>query len=106
MTRHKNISSDTQNTIDLEVRTLIDRNYQRAKQLLTDNLPKLKVMAEALMKYETIDSDQIDAIMKGQQPGAPKGWDDSDHGGQPEAAPAAAPASKTDTKIGGPASQH
>ncbi len=106
VTRHKNISSDTQNTIDLEVRTLIDRNYQRAKQLLTDNLPKLKVMAEALMKYETIDSDQIDAIMKGQQPGAPKGWDDSDHGGQPEAAPAAAPASKTDTKIGGPASQH
>jgi cell division protease FtsH len=106
VTRHKNISSDTQNTIDLEVRTLIDRNYQRAKQLLTDNLQKLKVMAEALMKYETIDSDQIDAIMNGKTPGAPKGWDDSDHGGQTETTPAEAPVSKTDTKIGGPASQH
>ena len=106
VTRHKNISSDTQNTIDLEVRTLIDRNYQRAKQLLQDNLQKLKVMADTLMKYETIDSDQIDAIMSGKQPGAPKGWDDSDQGGQPESAPAAASAPKTDTKIGGPASQH
>jgi cell division protease FtsH len=106
VTRHKNISSDTQNTIDLEVRTLIDRNYQRAKQLLTDNIKKLKIMADALMKYETIDSDQIDAIMSGKQPGTPKGWDDSDQGGQPEAAPAAASAPKTDTKIGGPASQH
>jgi len=106
VTRHKNISSDTQNTIDLEVRTLIDRNYQRAKQLLQDNLQKLKVMADALMKYETIDSDQINAIMSGKQPGTPKGWDDSDHGGQPETAPAAASAPTTDTKIGGPASQH
>lgn len=106
VTRHKNISSDTQNTIDLEVRTLIDRNYQRAKLLLQDNLQKLKVMADALMKYETIDADQIDAIMSGKQPGSPKGWDDSDHGGQPETTPAAASAPKTDTKIGGPASQH
>jgi cell division protease FtsH len=106
VTRHKNISSDTQNTIDLEVRTLIDRNYQRTKQLLQDNLQKLRVMADALIKYETIDSDQIDAIMSGKQPGAPKGWDDNDHGGQPEAAHAAASAPKTDTKIGGPASQH
>jgi cell division protease FtsH len=106
VTRHKNISSDTQNTIDLEVRSLIDRNYQRAKQLLQENLQKLKVMAEALIKYETIDSDQIDAIMSGKQPGAPKGWDDSDHGGLADAAPAAASAPKKDTKIGDPASQH
>ncbi|MGA9855865.1 MAG: ATP-dependent zinc metalloprotease FtsH [Gammaproteobacteria bacterium] len=106
VTRHKNISSDTQNTIDLEVRTLIDRNYQRAKQLLTDNMEKLKIMADALIKYETIDADQIDAIMSGKQPGTPKGWDDSDHGGLPAAVPAAATAPKTDTKIGDPASQH
>ena len=106
VTRHKNISIDTQNTIDLEVRSLIDRNYQRARQLLQDNLQKLKVMADALMKYETIDANQIDAIMNGKQPGAPKGWDDDDHGGQPETAQTAASAPKTDTKIGGPASQH
>lgn len=106
VTRHKNISSDTQNTIDTEVRSLIDRNYQRAKQLLTDNLDKLKIMADALMKYETIDSDQIDAIMNGKQPGAPKGWDEGDHGGQSESASSTASVPKKDTKIGGPASQH
>ncbi len=106
VTRHKNISGNTQNTIDMEVRSLIDRNYQRAKQLLTDNMDKLKVMADALMKYETIDSDQIDAIMNGKQPGSPKGWDEGDHGGQPETASSTASVAKKDTKIGGPASQH
>ena len=106
VTRHKNISSDTQNTIDMEVRTLIDRNYQRARQLLQDNLQKLHVMADALMKYETIDADQIDAIMNGKQPGTPKGWDDNDQDGQPKAALGAASTPKTDTKISGPASQH
>ncbi|MGH8378523.1 MAG: ATP-dependent zinc metalloprotease FtsH [Gammaproteobacteria bacterium] len=113
--RHKQISGDTQRAIDVEVRSLIDRNYQRTKQLLQDNLQKLHVMAEALMKYETIDSEQIDAIMSGKQPGPPKGWDDDDRGGQPDSAhgsapaPAVAPAVTPATaaaKSSGHASQH
>ena len=91
VTRHKQISGDTQRVIDLEVRSLIDRNYQRAKQLLNDNLPKLHLMAEALMKYETIDAAQIDDIMAGKQPRPPEGWDDGDRGGQPQPSGAAAP---------------
>ncbi|MGA9851643.1 MAG: ATP-dependent zinc metalloprotease FtsH [Gammaproteobacteria bacterium] len=115
VTRHKQISGDTQRTIDVEVRALIDRNYQRAKQLLQDNIQKLHVMADALIKYETIDAGQIDTIMNGEQPGPPKGWDDSDHGGQPETTRGAAPAPVTPpvatpapatAKSGGHANQH
>ncbi|HEX5340020.1 MAG TPA: ATP-dependent zinc metalloprotease FtsH [Gammaproteobacteria bacterium] len=106
VTKHKQISGDTQRTIDEEVRAMIDRNYERARKLLQDNLPKLQLMADALMKYETIDSEQIDAIMHGKQPDPPKGWDDDGHGGKPELASGAAVAATSDTKIGGPASQH
>ncbi|HKV96981.1 MAG TPA: ATP-dependent zinc metalloprotease FtsH [Gammaproteobacteria bacterium] len=91
VTRHKQISGDTQRVIDVEVRSLIDRNYQRTKQLLQENLPTLHLMAEALIKYETIDAAQIDDIMAGKQPRPPDGWDDSDRGGQPQPSGAAAP---------------
>ncbi|MGH8362848.1 MAG: ATP-dependent zinc metalloprotease FtsH [Gammaproteobacteria bacterium] len=91
VTRHKQISGDTQRVIDVEVRNLIDRNYQRTKQVLQDNLPKLHLMAEALMKYETIDAAQIDDIMAGKPPRPPEGWDDSDRGGQPQPSGASVP---------------
>jgi len=69
------ISDETRELIDEEVRNIIDRNYARAKQLLEDNIEKLHAMADALMKYETIDRDQIDRIMAGEDPGEPKDWD-------------------------------
>jgi cell division protease FtsH len=74
VTQHKAVSDITAKKIDEDVRALIDRNYQRAEQLLKDNIDKLHTMAELLMKYETIDSDQIDAIMEGREPGEPKDW--------------------------------
>jgi cell division protease FtsH len=76
VTQHKAVSDLTAKRIDEDVRTLIDRNYQRAEQILKDNIDKLHVMAELLMKYETIDSDQIDAIMEDREPGEPKDWAD------------------------------
>ena len=69
-------SAQTANVIDEEVRSLVDRNYSRAKKILTDNLDKLHVMAAALMKYETIDLQQIEDIMAGRPVGEPKGWSD------------------------------
>ena len=78
VTKHSTVSVATQNDIDAEVRTLIDKNYQRAKKLLEANLDKLHMMAEALIKYETIDSDQISSIMEGREPGPPAGWNDDD----------------------------
>lgn len=78
VTQHKAISDETTHTIDEEIRNIIDRNYVRSEKLLTDNLDKLHIMADALMKYETIDSDQIDDIMEGKIPRPPSGWDDDD----------------------------
>ena len=80
VTKHKAISDETTRIIDEEIKSIIDRNYKRAEKLLKENLDKLNIMADALMKYETIDSDQINTIMQGKVPGPPAGWDDSDSG--------------------------
>ena len=76
VTKHSTVSAATQNDIDAEVRRLIDRNYKRATELLEANLDKLHMMADALIKYETIDSGQIDSIMEGKEPGPPADWGD------------------------------
>ncbi len=77
VTQHKTVSDLTAKKIDEDIRTLINRNYQRAQKMLTDNIDKLHAMTALLVKYETIDSLQIDAIMEGREPGAPKDWTDS-----------------------------
>ena len=77
VTQHKQVSDVTAHAIDEEVRRLIDSNYQRAKDILETNLDKLHKMAEALIKYETIDESQIKDIMEGRDPKPPAGWDDS-----------------------------
>jgi cell division protease FtsH len=75
VTRHKEISENTSGIIDQEVRGIIDRNYQRAETILKENLDKLHVMAEALIKFETINIEQIDDIMAGKQDiREPAGW--------------------------------
>ncbi|MBK1644738.1 ATP-dependent metalloprotease [Thiocapsa imhoffii] len=65
VTQQRQVSPETAQAIDKEVRHIIDRNYRRAKQILEDNLGKLHTMAEALLKYETISKEQIDDIMEG-----------------------------------------
>ena len=105
VTQHKVVSDETAHIIDEEIRFIIDRNYKRAEQLLSDNRDKLTMMAEALMKYETIDAEQISDIMLGKDPRPPADWDDDG------AAPPADKAEKDDEnpasgKIGGPASSH
>jgi cell division protease FtsH len=65
VTQHKHASDETARLIDEEVRAIIDRNYERTRQILTDNLDKLHAMAAALMEHETLSSEQIDDIMAG-----------------------------------------
>ena len=77
--RHKEISESTSGIIDQEVREIIDRNYQRATQILKENLKHLHSMAEALMKYETISADQINDIMSGKPVREPIDWNDQDN---------------------------
>jgi cell division protease FtsH len=77
VTQHKQVSDDTAHAIDEEVRRVIEVNYGKAKEILQTNLDKLHVMAEALVKYETIDETQIKDIMSGKQAKPPADWDDS-----------------------------
>jgi cell division protease FtsH len=72
VTRHKNISDETAHAIDEEIRAVIDRSYQYASKLLQDNMDKLHAMADALIKFETLDMEQIDDIMSGRPPREPE----------------------------------
>jgi cell division protease FtsH len=111
VTQHKQMSDETAHLIDEEVRNLIDRNYSRAENILRENEDRLHKMAEALMRYETIDSAQIKDIMEGRDPRPPEGWDDSGAApgsGAPASEEGAGKGAKSPPKgeIGGPASQH
>ena len=67
VTQHKQVSDGTAHAIDEEVRRVIESNYERATAASsTTNLDKLHTMAEALIKYETIDEEQLKDIMAGQ----------------------------------------
>jgi cell division protease FtsH len=77
VTQHKQVSDETAHTIDEEIRRVIQLNYKRAKEILETNLDKLHAMADALVKYETIDETQIKDIMQGKAPKPPADWDDS-----------------------------
>ena len=79
----KAMSDETALAIDREVRNIIDECYDKAHQLLEDNRDKLDMMADALMQYETIDSEQIDDIMEGKAPRPPSGWSGDDKGTPP-----------------------
>ena len=88
-------SGETVSRLDKEVRKVIDECYATAEQILEENRDKLDAMAEALMKYETIDADQLKDIMEGREPRPPKDWEDGDSGsgasasGEPETQPQA-----------------
>jgi cell division protease FtsH len=106
VTQHKNVSDETARKIDIAVREVIDSAYDRAHQILTDHMDKLHAMAAALLQYETIDREQIAAIMDGREPGPPKDWHPRDNkpgmgGGKPAGKPEVAPVPSSH-----PAGQH
>ena len=74
MNKQKEMSDKTAQQIDDEVRAIIDRNFQRAKKILLDKMDTLHLMAESLIKYETIDANQIKEIMSGNEPTPPADW--------------------------------
>jgi len=91
VTQHKQVSDVTAHAIDEEIRRVIEGNYQRARQILTSSLDKLHTMADALMKYETIDEEQLKDLMAGKVPKPPAGWDET-LSNKPPQAPAEGPA--------------
>ncbi len=103
--QHSNISGETAKLIDQEVRRIIDDCYGTAKRLLEENRDKLDMMADALMKYETIDADQIDDIMAGRDPREPRDWQGGNSGSSGNAA-APRDEGRQENPIGGPAGEH
>lgn len=79
MSKGQQHADDTARAIDLEIRSTIDRNYQRTVTILQNNLDILEAMKDALMKYETIDTAQIDNLMARQPVRPPAGWQEPDN---------------------------
>ncbi|GAA6140841.1 ATP-dependent zinc metalloprotease FtsH [Hydrogenophaga sp. 5NK40-0174] len=90
VTKTTNISEQTMQLVDGEVRSIIDEQYTLARNLIEEHSDKMHAMAKALLEWETIDAEQIDDIMAGKPPRPPKDWtppsptgDDSGGGGTP-----------------------
>jgi cell division protease FtsH len=90
VTQHKQVSDVTAHAIDEEIRHVIEANYKRAREILVEALDKLHLMAEALMKYETLGDEQLKDIMEGRTPKPPADWDEA-LSGKPPKAPAEGP---------------
>jgi len=99
VTQHKQVSDITVKAIDDEVRQIIDRSYNDASEIITTNINRLHKMAEALIKYETLDENQIDDIMNDKEPKPPEDWDQGDDDSSDDDL-------KKDAKLGGHATQH
>jgi cell division protease FtsH len=102
----KHSSDETTKKIDEEIRSIVDECYATAKTLLTDNLDKMHIMAEALIQYETLDAQQIDDIMSGRKPRPPSDWDQGTPTTPGGDAPASSDAKPSGGSIGGPAGEH
>ena len=76
MAKAKHMSDETAHVIDEEVRAIVTRNYARARQILIDNMDILHAMKDALVKYETIEEEQIKQLMNRQPVTPPAGWEE------------------------------
>jgi cell division protease FtsH len=77
VTKTTNMSEQTMQSVDREIRKILDEQYAIARKLIEDNKDKMHAMANALLEYETIDTAQIDDIMEGRPPRPPKDWNAS-----------------------------
>ncbi|MFB2651547.1 ATP-dependent zinc metalloprotease FtsH [Shewanella seohaensis] len=99
MGKAKAMSDETATVIDAEVKAFIDKNYGRAKQILLDNIDILHSMKDALMKYETIDSLQIDDLMNRREVRQPADWQADDNGSNDKGNGKGEPAVKVDEVV-------
>ncbi len=106
VTQHKSVADETSHTIDEEIRSIIDKNYERAEKILKDNEDILHTMSDALMKYETIDKDQIEDLMARRPVREPQGWDDTEPPNQGVKVEDAVEAKETETPKANAAEQN
>ncbi len=89
VTKTTNLSEATMQTVDVEVRRILDEQYALARNLIETHSDKMHAMAKALLEFETIDAEQIEDIMQGRAPRPPKepgSTSGSSSGGTPAAA--------------------
>jgi cell division protease FtsH len=72
ITKQVNVSEETMQKVDKEIRKIIDDRYAVARQMIEENQDKMHAMAKALLEWETIDAEQIEDIMEGRPPRPPK----------------------------------
>jgi len=98
---------ETAKLIDEEARCLIDDTYNRAEEILKENRDILEAMKDALMEYETIDSDQVEDLMARRKVRPPRDWGDGKWGGDGSSGVSdeAAPEAPRETPVGGPAQE-
>jgi cell division protease FtsH len=95
VTKQVNVSEQTMQKVDSEIRRIIDEQYAIARKIIEDNKDKMHEMARALLEYETIDADQIEDIMGGKPARPPKDWQPASvkpASGVPPVTPGSAPA--------------
>lgn len=91
VTQHKNVSEATMQKVDMEIRRIIDQQYDLARRLLEENRDKVEAMTKALMELETIDAEQINDIMAGKPPRPPKPSQARPRGDSPDETPGDVP---------------
>ncbi|MGG6462469.1 ATP-dependent zinc metalloprotease FtsH [Solilutibacter silvestris] len=99
---NKTISEATQQKVDAEIRRILDEQYGVARRILEEKRDRVEAMTAALMEWETIDSEQVKAIMEGRTPNPPAGW--VDKGGRIDGGKGG-DSTKPASAIGGPAEQ-
>ena len=78
----RTISEATQQKVDAEIRRILDEQYAVARRILEDKRDVVEAMTAALLEWETIDADQVKALMEGRQPQPPAGWVKPDAAGK------------------------
>jgi cell division protease FtsH len=91
VTQHKNVSEATMQKVDMEIRRIIDQQYDLARRLLEENRDKVEAMTKALMELETIDAEQINDILAGKPPRPPKPSQARPRGDSPDETPGDVP---------------
>lgn len=93
--QNKTISEATQQKVDAEIRRILDEQYARARQILEEKRQVVEAMAAALLEWETIDAEQVKALMAGRKPNPPAGWVDTRGGRGGSDGPSATPNAPT-----------
>lgn len=68
------VSEGTRKKVDIEIRSILEKQYALATRILTEKAAIVEKMTESLMKWETIDRDQVQEILAGQEPSLPKDY--------------------------------